>query len=59
MALITADPSEHHRGAHTHTWMVGGLTPGDHTIDVSFWFPGVLSPTWVSQRTLTISVYKP
>jgi len=26
---------------------------------VNFWFPGVESVTWVSQRTLTISVYKP
>jgi hypothetical protein len=59
VALISTLPSQHQRGAHTHTWMVGGLAPGDHTIDVNFWFPGVESVTWVSQRTLTISVYKP
>jgi len=59
VSLITTLPSQHLGGAHTHTWMVGGLAPGDHTIDVNFWFPGVESVTWVSQRTLTISVYKP
>lgn len=60
VALLSAHPSESRRGAHTYTWMAGGLTPGDHTIDVKFWFPGVLSSTtWVHVRTVTISVYKP
>ena len=59
VALISTLPSQHLTGSHTHTWMVGGLAPGDHTIDVTFWFPGVESVTWVNHRTLTISVYKP
>ena len=59
VALISAEPSETQKGTHTHTWMVRGLAPGDHTIDVNVWFTSILFPTWVNQRTLTISVYKP